>query len=315
MAILKDIIQEAQKEKKAIGHFNVSDLTCLKAIFEAAYPLNLPVIIGVSEGERSFVGVNQIAALVRGLREESASGGNHPIFLNADHTKSLAGIKQAVEAGFDAVMFDASRLPLEENIAQTKQVVEYIKSTNSKILIEAELGSIKGTSTILSTSDVNNIREEDLTKPEEAKKFVKETKIDLLAPAVGNIHGIISRTRTDLTQSYLPAIGLRRRRWQAGAENPPLDIKRIAEIKKAVDIPLVLHGGSGISDGDLLAAIEAGISVVHINTELRLAWRLGIEKSLKEKPEEIAPYKLLSAAVEEIKKVVEKKLKLFNKII
>lgn len=285
MKSLREIIKEAENKKTVTGHFNVSDIVGLKAVFEAARGLQVPIIIGVSEGERDFLGVRQVAALIKSLREEF----NYPIFLNADHTKSLEKIKEAVEAGFDAVMFDGSELPLEENIKKTKEAVEYVKG---EILVEAELGYIKGSSTILSTSDTLIIKEEDLTKPEEAGQFVKETGIDLLAPAVGNIHGLLK----DVPQ-------------------PDLNIERIRQIKSVVGIPLVLHGGSGISDEDFLAAIDAGISIIHINTELRLAWRKGIERALKAKPDEIVPYKLLPQVIEEIKMVVEYKLKLFNKII
>ncbi|PIU98498.1 tagatose-bisphosphate aldolase [Candidatus Wolfebacteria bacterium CG03_land_8_20_14_0_80_40_12] len=290
MKSLKEFILEAEKKKVAIGHFNVSDLVGLKAVFEAARELQLPVIIGVSEGEREFIGVKQAALLVKSLREEY----NFPIFINADHTKSLEKIKQAVEAGFDAIMFDASGLPLKENIKKTKEVVEYVKNASAgpqtKILVEAELGAIKGSSIILSTSDVDNIKEGDLAKPEEAAQFIKETGIDFLAAAVGNIHGVIA------------------------AGNPKLDIERIKKIKSVSSAPLVLHGGSGIKKEEFLKAIDAGISIIHINTELRLAWRKGMEKIFQEKPEEIIPYKILPFAVEEIKKVVYNRLKLFNKI-
>jgi len=294
MKNLKELIKEAEENKRAIGHFNVSELTALKAIFEAALEISkyrnieLLIIIGVSEGEREFLGTQRVALSIKNLREEY----NYPIFLNADHTHSLEKIKEAVAAGFDAVMFDGSQLPLEENIKKTKEAVDYVKNVNPEILLEAELGYIKGSSTILSTSDVLIIKEEDLTKPEEAGQFVKETEIDLLAPAVGNIHGLLK----DVPQ-------------------PDLNIERIRQIKSVVGVPLVLHGGSGISDEDFLAAIDAGISIIHINTELRLAWRKGLEKALKEKPEEIVPYKLLPQVIEEIKMVVEYKLKLFNKII
>ncbi len=289
MEALKQIIQEAEKNKTAIGHFNISECAGLKGIFKAAQELNLPVIIGVSEGEAGFIGYRRVAALVKSLREEY----DYPIFLNADHTKSLEKIKEAVEAGFDAVMFDGSHLLFEENIQKTKEVVEYVKSASAnrqtEILVEAEIGYLKGSSTLL--AEIIIIKEEDLTKPEEASQFVKETGIDLLAPSVGNLHGMFKN-----------------------APNPNLNIERIKEIKQAVGIPLVLHGGSGISDEDFVSAIDAGISIIHINTELRLAWRKGMEIVLKEKPEEIVPYKLLPAVVEEIRKVAYNRLILFNKL-
>ncbi len=288
MKNLREIIQEAEKNKISVGHFNVSDLVGLKAVFEVAQGLNLPVIIGVSEGERKFVGVKQIAALIKSLREEF----NYPIFLNADHTHSLEKVKEVIEAGFDAVVFDISQSPLEENIKKTKEVVEYIKSVNPNILVEGEMGYIGSGSTILKEiPEGAAIKPEDLTKPEEAAQFVKETGVDIFAPAIGNLHGIVS------------------------TGEPKINIQRIKDIKKAANIPLVLHGGSGIPNEEILSAIDAGISIIHINTELRLAWRRGIEKALKEKLDEIVPYKLLPTAVEEIKKIVEQKLKLFNKLI
>jgi fructose-bisphosphate aldolase class II len=300
MKSLKEFIQEAEKNKIAIGHFNVSDLAGLKAVFEAAKNIQLPIIIGVSEGERDFIGVRQIASLIKSLREEynfptpnkSLQDYTGQVFLNADHTHSLKKIKEAVEAGFDAVMFDASQLPLEENVKKTKEAVDYAKNIDPNILVEGEIGYIGGGSTILKEIPKDAaIKTEDLSKPEEAAQFLKETGVDLLAPAVGNIHGIFKN-----------------------ASQPNLNIERIKEIKNAVKVPLVLHGGSGIKDGELTAAIDAGISIVHINTELRLAWRKGIEKAFKENSDEIVPYKLLPIAVEGIKKVAEHKLKVFNKL-
>ncbi|MBI4993988.1 class II fructose-bisphosphate aldolase [Candidatus Wolfebacteria bacterium] len=291
MESLKQIIQEAKDKKVAVGHFNISECVALKGIFQAAKELNLPVIIGVSEGEREFIGTKRVALMIKSLREEF----NWPIFLNADHTHSLEKIKEAVLAGFDAVLFDGGKLAIEENIKKTKEVVEYVRSINPNILVEGELGYIGSSSTIL--KDIPEgaaIKSEDLTKPEEAAYFVKETGVDLLAPAVGNIHGMFKNS-----------------------PNPNLDIKRIKNLSQSVDkfgARLVLHGGSGISDDDFIKAIDAGISIIHINTEIRLAWRQGVEKALAQNPEEITPYKILPTAIEEIKKAVELRLRLFNRI-
>lgn len=288
MKTLRAFIQEAGQEKTAIGHFNISDLAALKAIAEAARELNVPAIIGVSEGEREFIDVHEAAALVKDLRENHGQ----PIFINADHTHSFNKAKEAVDAGYDAVLFDGGRLPMEENIRETMGVVEYAKSKNPDILIEGELGYIGSSSQILKEMPKGiAIKLEDLTKPEEAVEFVKKTGVDLLAPAVGNVHGMF-----------------------ADFPNPRLNIDRIREIKEAINIPLVLHGGSGIVDSDFLASIDAGITIIHISTELRVAWRKGMEAGLRENPEEVAPYKIFPAAVDEIKKVVYNRLKLFNKL-
>ena len=289
MRSLLEIIKEAEGKKVAIGHFNFSDLAGLRAIFEAAKEVGVPVIVGVSEGEREFVGVRQAAALVKSLREEY----DHPIFLNADHTHSLEKVREVAEAGFDEILFDGSKLPLEENIKQTKEAVQLVRSINKRILVEGEIGYIGGSSEVLKERPEGI----ELTTPEEAARFVKETKVDVLAPAVGNMHGLLARTDADGTRTY--------------AEKR-LDTDRIRLIKEAVKVPLTLHGGSGTADEDFVAAIKAGINIIHINTEIRLAWRRGVEEGLAKNPDEIAPYKILPPAVLAIKEIVKKRLSLFN---
>lgn len=289
MKKLLQIIKEAENNKIAIGHFNISELAALKGIFKAAQELNLPVIIGLSEGEQNFFGTKNAALMIKNLRQEF----NWPIFINSDHTKSLEKIKEAVEAGFDSVHFDGGKLPFEENIKKTKEVVEYAKSINPDILVEAELGYLGASSMILKEIPKDAaIKEEDLTKPEQAAQFVKETGVDLLAPAVGNIHGMFKN-----------------------APNPHIDLARIGKIRELTGVSLVLHGGSGIRDEEFIKAIDAGISIIHINTEIRLAWRQGVEKALAENPEEIIPYKILPTTIEEIKKATEKRMRLFSKIL
>ena len=191
MISLRNLIADARGRNVAIGHFNISDLAMLHAIFNAAFEIKVPVIIGVSEGEREFIGVKQAADLVHSFRDEY----NYPIFINADHTHSFEKIKEAVDAGFDEVLFDGGQRPIEENIAITKQVVDYVRSHNESyatdIMVEGELGYIGSGSVILDRIPEGvSIKKEDLTKPEDAQKFVKETGVDLLAPAVGNIHGM-----------------------------------------------------------------------------------------------------------------------------
>src|SRR3989338_2223796 len=186
---LKQILSEAGKNKIAVGHFNFSELGALKAIAEVAAELKVPVIVGTSEGERDFIDVHEAVVLVKSLRQDH----DLPIYINADHTHSLEKVKETVEAGYDAILFDGGKLPFEENIKQTKAVVEYVKSKNQQILVEGELGYIGSGSVI--RKDIPEgaaIKPEDLTKPEEAERFVKETGVDLLAPAVGNLHGMMA---------------------------------------------------------------------------------------------------------------------------
>lgn len=286
MPSLQNLLSETQKAGKAIGHFNISDLVLLKAVFAAAQELDVPVIVGLSEGEREFVGVRQIAAVVRSLREEF----DFPIFLNADHTHSLAKAVEAAKAGFDSIVFDMSALPFEENVKQTRQAVETLKAINPAIMVEGEIGDIGSGSEIHEKSP-------DLTKglstPEQAKQFVESTGVDVLAPAVGNMHGML-------------------RSMVSGETKKHLDLERIAAIKKATNVFLTLHGGSGTDDGDFRRAIAAGINIVHINTELRVAWRRGVEQGLAEHPDEVVPYKILPPALDAVKQVVLSRLKLFN---
>jgi fructose-bisphosphate aldolase, class II len=289
MKTLKEYILEAEKKGVAIGHFNISNLETLRGIFEAAKKLDVPVIIGTAEGEQNFIGTKQVVALVKSLREEY----DYPIFLNADHHYSFDKVKEAVDAGYDAVIFDATNLSFEENIKVTKKCVDYAKSVNPDIIVEAELGFIGSSSKVLEgIPEGVKITEEFLTKPEEAKKFVAETGVDMLAPAIGNIHGMLK-----------------------SGKDPALNIKRIKEIKEAIGIPMVLHGASGNSMEDIKEAIKAGMSCVHINTEIRVAFRQALVKSLQANPDEVAPYKYMKDAVLAVEKVVEEKLKLFSNIV
>ena len=286
MHALRSVLKQAQQMRVAVGHFNVADLVLLKAVFLSAQELKVPVLVGVSEGEREFMGVPQIAVLVRSLREEF----DFPIFLNADHTHSLVKAVEAAKAGFDAVVFDLSALPFEQNVRQTKEAVEALKAINPSILVEGEIGDI-GTGSEIHTEAPDLSK--SLTTPEEARQFVESTGVDILAPAVGNRHGMLK----SMVQ---------------GEARKHLDIERIAQIKKAARILLTLHGGSGTDDNDLRNAIAAGINIVHINTELRVAWRRGLENGLAKQPDEVAPYKILPTAVDSVKQVVLSRLELFN---
>jgi len=286
MHSLLDALTQARQNKTAIGHFNISDLVLLKAVFAAGRELKVPVMIGVSEGEREFVGVRQIAALVRSLREEWGC----PIFLNADHTHSLANAEEAARVGFDSIVFDQSALPFERNVRETKAAVEVLKAIKPDLLIEGEIGDIGTGSEI---HDAAPDLKKGLTDPEQAREFVAVTKVDILAPAVGNMHGMLHSMVEGQTRKHL-------------------DIARIAEIKRAAGVPLTLHGGSGTEDDDLRSAIAGGINIIHINTELRVAWRRGLEEGLAKRPDEIVPYKILPYAVDAVKQVVESRLLLFN---
>jgi fructose-bisphosphate aldolase class II len=287
---LRSVLLHAEEQHAAVGHFNAAELVALKGIMSAALAVVTPVIVGASERERRFAGVRQIAALVRSLREEH----DHPVFLNADHTHTLKSAIEAADAGFDAIGFDASFLPFSENVRLTRQAVEAIRSIDPEIVVEGEIGRIG------IGSRIHAVEPEEahiLTTPEEARRFVAETGVDLLAPAVGTMHGLTPQ-------------------MVAGQTRKRLHVAEIQAIREAAGIPLVLHGGSGTRDEDIQDAIHAGVTIVHVNTEIRLALRDGLREGLT-KPGSadggpVEPYSILAPAVEAVSRVVRGKLQLFN---
>ena len=286
MDTLRNALTRSQQQGVALGHFNVADLVLLKAVLAAAAEVKVPVIVGASEGERNFFGTYELAALVKVMREEH----DVPVFVNADHTHSLAKAVEAAKAGFDSVVIDFSALPFDKNVASTKQTVEAIKAINPAIIAEGEIGNI-GTGSEIHETVSNEFR--NLSTPEEARQFVAATGIDVLAPAVGNMHGMVESMVEGKTKKHL-------------------NIERIAQIKKAAGVFLTLHGGSGTEDKDFVRAIAAGINIIHINTELRVAWRGSLQESLSSQPNEVVPYKILPPVVDSVKQVVSSRLKLFN---
>jgi fructose-bisphosphate aldolase class II len=292
MKTLKQYIIEAEKKSVAIGHFNFTTHEMLRAIFDGARELSeeikhpfsggkIPVVVGVSEGERDWYGLLEAASMVATLRELY----DYPIFINADHSYSLERAQAAIEAGYDMVIFDGAEEDHEKNLATTQQVVAYRNEVHPECLIEAELGFI-GSGSNVKDEVPEGVGPETMTKPEEAKEFVKKTGIDLLAPSVGNLHGMVR------------------------SGNPALDHDRIKSVRKESGVPLVLHGGSGVADEDFVKAIKAGISLIHISTELRRAYREGLDQSLKEN-DTIAPYRYMKQPYEQMKKVVKERIKLF----
>ncbi len=287
---LKNLILDARANKRAIGHFNVSNLDAIHAIVEAAEELNVPIILGATEGEQEYIGTEILVAIVQSLKKTSKV----PVFLNADHHYSFEAVKKALDAGFDMAIIDLVKLPLEENIAITKQCVDYARELSQKtgreILIEAELGFIGASSKMLDAVP-EGAGEATMTKPEDAKHFIESTGIDLLAPSVGNIHGMVK------------------------SGEPALHPERVKEIFETTGIPMVLHGASGNTDEDVRACIEAGVAIVHINTEIRVAYKDALIDSLTNThKDEIAPYKYLPQAKDAIKAVVLQKLKVFSNL-
>lgn len=288
MKTLKNVMDEALASGRAVGHFNISDSTQLNAIAMVAKELAVPVIIGVSEGERDFVGLKKMVAMVHAAREEYGI----EIFANADHMRSVEGCKDAIDAGMDSVIFDGSKLPMEENIQGMKEVVAYAREKGGMAITEGEVGYIGSSSKLL--DEIPDDISSTLPSPEDVVSFLEETGATSVAPAVGNLHGMLK-----------------------GRTNPSLHIDLIRQIREAVgtDAGMVLHGGSGLTDDDFRNAIQAGMNVVHINTEIRKAYRKGIEKALAENPDEVAPYRYLNKGRDGVYEVVLNRLKLFNGVV
>jgi len=284
MKSLREVLGDARARKYAVGHFNISDSNQLKALAEAVHETGLPVVVGLSEGEREFFPLTHVRAIIDQYRKEGL-----PMFLNADHTYSLEKAKAAIEAGVDSIVVDGAALTLAENIALVQAVVVYIRASGHDVLVEGELGYIGRSSEVVdSLPEGVAITEALMTKPEELNSFVEATGVDLMAPAVGNVHGIIA------------------------SGNPKLSIERIATLAAASSVPLVLHGGSGSPDEEFSSAVQAGISLIHINTELRLTYRKGIERGMQELPHEAAPYKFLAPAVSDMTRYLSQKIRLFG---
>ncbi len=281
MKTLINYFEEYKEQSKAIGHFNFSTADQLKAIVEASAEREVPVMVATSEGEADFFGRFQAAALVKAYYYKG-----YKVFLNADHHKSFETAKASIDFGYDTVLIDASKLAFEDNVALTKRVVEYAKSVNPEMMVEGELGYLRGSSEI---QDKVTISKEDYTKPEQAREFVERTGIDRLAIVFGNIHGIVTE------------------------QEERLDFDVLDQIARAVpETYLVLHGASGLPDEDVRQAVKNGIVNVHINTELRVAYHDALVEQLKNHPTETTPYKLLLPSYQATKILIAKKLELLN---
>ena len=299
---LNDYLKQAREGKYAIGHFNFATEDVLKAIVAGAKEAGAPcVMVGTSEGEADFVGLKEAVALVRAVADDM----QFPVFLNADHFKSFEKCKEAIDTGYDSVIIDASRFSNTKNIALTKQVVEYAREVspaspersrgrakfkNLNISVEGELGYLKGSSEVQTKIEISSA---DYSKPEEVADFVAQTGVNRMAIVFGNIHGIV----TDQTEK--------------------LDIEHFSKIVNHVEgapqhnLYYVLHGASGLKDEDIISAIKTGITNVHFNTELRVAYHDKLKEEMITMPNETTPYKYLGPAAEEVKKLVIAKTRLF----
>ena len=272
----KEILIKAKNGGYAVPHFNINNLEWTRFILEECNENNSPVILGVSEGAAKYMGgFNVVSSMVRNLVKSLDI--NVPVVIHLDHGSSVESCINAIDNGFTSVMIDASKYSLEENIKMTKEVVNYAHQRN--VTVEAEIGHVGG-------EEDGILDELAYAKVEDAVKLAK-TGIDTIAPALGSVHGIYKG-------------------------EPKLDFGRMREIKDLTDMPLVLHGGSGIDDEKIKKAIESGISKVNINTELQQAWSAGVRKYLEEDKRVYDPRKIIKSGEIEMKKTIKEKIILLN---
>ena len=271
------LLNAAEEGGYAVGAFNCNNMEIVQAIMMAAEAEKSPVIIQASQGAIGYAGLNYIVSLVKTAAEASSV----PVALHLDHGTSFDQVIKCIGSGFTSVMIDWSKHPLEENIAVTNQILSVARPLD--ISVEAELGKIGGTEDNVTVTD----REASFTDPDEAAYFVEKTGIRSLAVAIGTAHGQYKGV-------------------------PKLDYDRLTEIKKRVNIPIVLHGSSGVPDEALREAVRLGVRKINIDTNLREAFTEGVREVVAAKPNEIDPRKILGPARERMAERVAEKIRIFG---
>ncbi|MED4403855.1 class II fructose-bisphosphate aldolase [Metabacillus fastidiosus] len=275
---MTEMLKIAKDGGYAVGQFNVNNLEFAQAILLAAQEEKSPVILGVSEGAGRYMGgFKTVVNMVKGLIEDYNI--TVPVAIHLDHGSSFEKCKEAVDAGFTSVMIDASHHPFEENVEVTTKVVEYAHSKG--VSVEAELGTVGGQEDDVVADGVI------YADPKECEELVKRTGIDCLAPALGSVHG--------------PYKG-----------EPNLGFKEMEEISGLADLPLVLHGGTGIPTKDIQRAISLGTAKINVNTENQIASAKVVREVLAAKPELYDPRKYLGPARDAIKETVIGKMRIFG---
>lgn len=277
---MTEMLNKAKDEKYAVGQFNVNNLEYAQAILQAAEEERSPVILGVSEGAGRYMGgFKVVVAMVKALMEEY--GTTVPVAIHLDHGSSFEKCAEAIHAGFPSVMIDGSHLPLEENIALTKKVVELAHIHG--VSVEAELGRIGGQEDDLVVEDAEAM----YAIPSECEQLVRETNVDCFAPALGSVHG--------------PYKG-----------EPKLGFKQMEEVMNLTGVPLVLHGGTGIPLKDIQRAISLGTAKINVNTENQIMQTKKIREILNEDKEVYDPRKYMGPGREAIKETVIGKMREFG---
>lgn len=274
----KEILNRAYHEHYAVGAFNCNNMEIVQGIIEAAAVEKAPVIIQASQGAIKYAGIDYIISLVR---TAAALHPEIPVVMHLDHGTDFAQVVQCIEKGFTSVMIDASKLPMAENIDLTRKIVELAHPRG--ISVEAEIGKIGGTEDQVSVSE----QEARYTDPDEAVAFVEATGVDSLAVAVGTAHG-----------QYVGEI--------------KLNYELLEKIHERVEIPIVLHGSSGVPAEMLREAIPRGVAKINIDTDLRVAFVEKVRDILNNNPIEIDPRKILGPAREALQAVVQDKIRIFG---
>ena len=267
----KEMLLKAQKGNYAVGAFNVENMEMVMAVVSAAEELKSPVIMQTTPSTVKYAGLDYYLANVA----TAAKNAKVPVAMHLDHGSSFSLAMQALRQGYTSIMIDGSHSVFEENIAITKSVVDACKPSN--IPVEAELGKVGGKEDDLDGGDGG------YTDPKEALEFVQKTGVNSLAVAIGTAHGVYKG-------------------------EPKLDLDRLVEIRKIVDVPLVLHGASGLSEEAVKESIKRGICKVNFATELRIAYTDGVKELLEEKPETIDPKKYGVVGIEKVKELVKNRM-------
>lgn len=273
----KMMLNEARKNNGVIYHFNINNLEWARIILEECNKLNVPVILGASEGAIKYMGgyhvvVSLVKALIKDLNIQS------DVCLHLDHGSSFESCKLAIDAGFTSVMIDASKLELDDNIRETKKVVDYAHPKD--VTVEAEIGHVGGMEDDVKGSIL-------LADFDECVRFVKETGIDSLAPAIGTVHGIYK-----------------------GELN--IDFDLIKKIHDNIDIPLVMHGGSGLDHSILKKAIQCGISKINVNSDIQDVWHNEVVKFINDNPKVYDPRKVIMSGANAMKEFIDNKINILN---
>jgi fructose-bisphosphate aldolase class II len=275
---IKDIVKKAEEGGYAVGAFNVTNLESILGVARAAVKANSPAIIQVSESAISYMGLKPITHIVSTVAKNVAA--KVPIALHLDHGTSFDSVFECISSGFSSVHIDVSSLPLDENISLTKQVVKVAHAKH--VWVQGEVGAMVGNY----GAGGGKLKKIPLADPAEVIKFVRETRVDAIAAAVGTAHGIY--------------------------KNEDINFSLLKAIKKATILPFVLHGGSGVADVKIKKAIKEGVNIINIGTDLKIAFCRTLIKVCLEHRNESDPRDLLKPTIKATERVVFEKMKLFG---